>query len=194
MPNTLETNNPDYEVQINQQYHAFLVCNVFINDSGRGKQVQIIIEGKAYKAVVSVEALRVSPNLTGQWRATLHIRCKPDGTLDKTMSLRRIRALSPQTTDQPAFWACTGDVTSIDVKTGLLKVRIYPGRRKASVFSLFVQASPIVLEQISQAKFVHLTGTLEKHSLVVQHFEPRDSVDAVLQGLNEIESDRSSHK
>jgi hypothetical protein len=177
MPKPLEPQHQDYEVNISHQYHAFLVCNVLIQDSGRGKQVELEIQGKQYKASVSVEALRVSPNLSGPWRATLHFRCKPDATLDSKLSLRRVRPVTPQNEDQPAFWACTGDVTTINEDKGLLEVRVYPGKRKVSRFSLFAKAQPEQLEQIHEAKHVHVTGTLEGQKLVVLHLESRERVE-----------------
>jgi hypothetical protein len=183
MPKPHEPQNQDYEVNISHQYHAFLVCNVLIHDSGRGKQVQLEIQGTQYKASVSVEALRVSPNLSGRWRATLHFRCKPDATLDSKLSLRRIRPLTPQNQDQPAFWACTGDVTTINDEMGLLEVHVYPGKRKISKFSLFAAAQPEQLEQIRDAKHVHVTGTLEHQKLVVLHLEARERVEMAAIGL-----------
>ena len=177
MPKSLESNNQDYEVNISHQYHAFLVCNVLIHDSGHGKQVQLEIQGIQYKASVSIEALRVSQNLTGRWRATLHFRCKPDATLDNKVSLRRIRPLTPLNEDQPAFWACTGSVTNIDEDLGIIEVRVFPGKRKISKFSLFAKAPKEQLKQIRTAKFVHVTGTLEQQSLVARHFDARERVE-----------------
>lgn len=183
MPKPLESTSQDYEVNISHQYHAFLVCNVLIHDAGRGKQVQLEIQGKQYKASVSVEALRASPNLSGQWRATLHFRCKPDATLESKLYLRRIRPLTPQNEDQPPFWACTGDVTTINDHSGLLEIRVYPGKRKISRFSLFAKAQEEQLEHIREAKHVHVTGTLEQEKLVVLHFEPRERVEMAAIGL-----------
>ena len=183
MPKPLESTHQDYEVNISHQYHAFLVCNVLINDSGHGKQVQLEIQGIQYKASVSVEALRVSPNLSGRWRATLHFRCQSDATLASKLSLRRIRPLTPQNEDQPAFWACTGDVTTINIDRGLLEIRVYPGKRKISKFSLFAKAQHEQLEQIREAKHVHVTGTLEHQKLVVLHLEPREWVEMAAIGL-----------
>ncbi len=177
MPKSLESQNQDYEVNISHQYHAFLVCNVLIHDSGHGKQVQLEIQGVQYKASVSVEALRVSHNLSGRWRATLHFRCKPDATLDSTVSLRRIRPLTPQNEDQPAFWACTGDVTMIDDDQDIFEVRVYPGKRKVSKFSLFAKAQKEQLNLIREAKYIHVTGTLEQQHLIALHFEARDRVE-----------------
>jgi hypothetical protein len=177
MPKPLESTNQDYEVNISHQYHAFLVCNVLIHDSGRGKQVQLEIQGKQYKASISVKALRVSPNLSGRWRATLHFRCKPDATLASRLSLQRIRPLTTQNEDQPAFWACTGDVTTIDEERGLLEVRVYPGKRKVSKFSLFATAQQEQLEQLRKTKYVHVTGTLEQQRLVALTFEARERVE-----------------
>ena len=183
MSKPLEPQNQDYEVNISHQYHAFLVCNVLIHDSGHSKQVQLEIQGVHYKASVSVDALRVSQNLSGRWRATLHFRCQPDATLDRKLSLRRIRHITPQNEDQPPFWACTGDVNRINEDTGLLDVRVYPGKRKISRFSLFATAQPEQLEQIRDAKHVHVTGTLEGQKLVVLHLEPREWVEMAVIGL-----------
>ena len=183
MPKPLESTNQDYEVNISHQYHAFLVCNVLIHDSGHGKQVQLEIQGIQYKASVSVEALRVSPNLSGRWRATLHFRCRADATLASKLFLRRIRPLTPQNEDQTSFWACTGDVTTINDDSGLLEIRVYPGKRKISRFSLFAKAQQEQLEQIRDAKHVHVTGTLEQQKLVVLHLEPREWVEMAAIGL-----------
>ncbi len=183
MSKPLEPQNHEYEVNISHQYHAFLVCNVLIHDSGRGKQVELEIQGKQYKASISVKALRVSPNLSGRWRATLHFRCKPDATLTSRLSLQRIRPLTSQNEDQPAFWACTGDVTTINDENGLLEIRVYPGKRKISKFSLFAKAQPEQLEQLRKTKHVHVTGTLEHQKLVVLHLESRERVEMAAIGL-----------
>jgi hypothetical protein len=179
MPEVPET-PLEYEVQISQQYHAFLACNTQIADSGRGKQVRLEIHQHLYRAVISFEALRSKPNLNGHWRATLHIRCQPDATLDHTMSLRRLRSITSENQKQPAFWSCTGDVGHFNTEQGILEIQIYLGKRRTTRFSIYAQVTLAQMRLLQGAKFVHASGTLDGQLLIATIIEPR----ATIQGMD----------
>lgn len=101
MPETLESAQPEYEVQISQQTHAFLVANITIHDLGQGRNVELGLNGIKFKASVGDEALRTAPNLTGIWRATMFIRSKPDATLERVTQIRRLRSLPANSMQAP---------------------------------------------------------------------------------------------
>lgn len=175
MPKLLEPPNQDYEVQISHQYHAFLVANVSIHDLGRGRNVEIGLNGMKYNASTSLEANRTAQNLTGLWRATLYIRSKANATLDRNMNLRRIRPIT--IAQQAPFWTCTGHIERLDSTAGLLEIGVYPSNYETSKFSLITRINPTQIRQLGHAPFVHVTGTLEQHSLMITHIEPRETMD-----------------
>ncbi len=178
MPQPPETTR-DYQVQISQQYHAFLVCNTQITDSGHGKQVKLEIQKHKHRAVISFEALRSTANLNGHWRATLHIRCQADATLDHTMSLRRLRAITAENQHQPAFWSCTGDIGHFNPEQGILEIQIYPGKRRTTRFSIYTRVALEQMQALQVAKFVHASGTLNGQQLIATVVEPRVSIQGM---------------
>lgn len=168
-----EPPDPSYEVQIKHQYHAFLVANVSIHDIGQGRKLEIGLDGLKYTAIASQEAIRVAPNLTGLWRATFYIRTKPNAKLESHFKLRRLRALNSSTSLQTAFWTCTGKVQRIDRSHGLLEVSIYPRQNSTSAFVLTTRINQPQIELLGDSPFIHATGTIEEHHLVISTLEPR---------------------
>lgn len=179
----------EYEVQISQQYHAFLACNTQITDSGHGNQVKLEIQKHRHRAVISFEALRSTPNLNGHWRATLHIRCQPDATLEHTMSLRRLRSITSENQKQPAFWSCTGDVGHFNTEQGILEIQIYPGKRRTTCFSIYARVTSEQMQLLQGAKYVHASGTLKGQQLIATTIEPRASI----QGMGISQSKKKQH-
>ncbi|MEY4531969.1 MAG: hypothetical protein RLZZ156_2692 [Deinococcota bacterium] len=178
MPQPPETTR-DYQVQISQEYHAFLVCNTQITDSGHGKQVKLEIQKHKHRAVISFEALRSTANLNGYWRATLHIRCQADATLDHTMSLRRLRTITAENQNQPAFWSCTGDIGHFDSEQGILEIQIYPGKHRTTRFSIYTRVTFEQMQALQGAKFIHASGTLNGQQLIATIIEPRISIQGM---------------
>lgn len=174
MPESLESAQPEYEVQISQQPHAFLVANITIHDLGQGRNVELGLNGIKFKASVGAEALRTAPNLTGIWRATMFIRSKPDATLERVTQIRRLRAL-PTNSIQAPFWTCTGKIMNLERETGILEIKVQT--RSAAHFSLFVQCNTNQIKTLLTAKYTHLTGTLEQQRLIVTNLEPRASIE-----------------
>jgi hypothetical protein len=159
-----EPPDPSYEVQIKHQYHAFLVANVSIHDIGQGRKLEIGLDGLKYTAIASQEAIRVASNLTGT---------KPNARLESHFKLRRLRALNSSTSLQIAFWTCTGKVQRIDFDQGLLEVSIYPRQNSTSAFVLTTRINQTQIELLGDSPFVHATGTIEEHQLVISALEPR---------------------
>ena len=178
MPKPLEPPSQDHEVQIKHQYHAFLVANVSIHDLGKSRSVEVGLAGRKYAASASLEATRAAPNLTGLWRATFYVRTKSDATLDHHLNLRRMRTVSSNFADQPAFWTCTGAVHHVDAQNCLLEVRVSPSKNATSRFHLTTRISPDQIQALGNSPFVHLTGTLENHQLLVTNLEARAWVDS----------------
>lgn len=172
MPNTLESPQAEYEVQISHQPHAFLVSNITIHDLGLGRQVELGLNGVKYKAGVSAEALRTAPNLTGIWRATMYIRSKSDASLERVTQIRRLRSVSSIGDQSPApFWTCTGFVKTVDAERLILEIEVRTA--KHAPFSLFVRCTEIQAHDAAQIEYVHLTGTLEAGYLIVRTLEAR---------------------
>ncbi len=171
-----EPPDPSYEVQIKHQYHAFLVANVSIHDIGQGRKLEIGLDGLKYTAIASQEAIRVAPNLTGLWRATFYIRTKANATLESHFRLRRLRTINSSTAQQAAFWTCTGKVQQVDKALGLLEISIYPSQNSKSAFVLTVQINQTQIELLGNSPFIHATGTIEQHHLVIVTLEPRSWV------------------
>ncbi len=172
MPNTLESPNTEYEVQISHQSHAFLVSNITIHDLGLGRQVELGLNGVKYKAGVSAEALRTAPNLTGIWRATMYIRSRNDASLERVTQIRRLRSVSSIGDQSPApFWTCTGFVKAIDAEQSILEIEIQTA--KHAPFSLFVRCNEQQAHQAARLEYAHLTGTLDAVYLVVLTLEAR---------------------
>jgi hypothetical protein len=174
MPEALESAQPEYEVQISQQPHAFLVANITIHDLGQGRNVELGLNGIKFKASVGTEALRTAPNLTGIWRATMFIRTKPNAMLERVTQIRRLRALPPNNVQAP-FWTCTGEIINLEPETGILEIKVQT--RSAAHFSLFVQCNAEQIKTLKAAKYAHLTGTLEQQRLIVTNLEPRASIE-----------------
>jgi hypothetical protein len=174
MPEALESAQPEYEVQISQQPHAFLVANITIHDLGQGRNVELGLNGIKFKASVGAEALRAAPNLTGIWRATMFIRSKSDATLERVTQIRRLRAL-PANSLQAPFWTCTGEIINLEPETGILEIKVQT--RSVAHFSLFVQCNTEQIKTLEATKFAHLTGTLEQQRLIVTYLEPRVSIE-----------------
>jgi hypothetical protein len=165
-----------YEVQIKHQYHAFLVANVSIHDIGQGHKLEIGLDGLKYTAIASQEAIRVATNLTGLWRATFYIRTKPNATLESHFRLRRLRAINSNTAQQTAFWTCTGKVQRVDHQLGLLEISVFLRQNSKSAFILTAQISQTLIELLGESPFIHVTGTIEQHHLVIVTLEPRSWV------------------
>jgi hypothetical protein len=174
MPEALESAQPEYEVQISQQPHAFLVANITIHDLGQGRNVELGLNGIKFKASVGAEALRTAPNLTGIWRATMFIRSKSDAMLERVTQIRRLRAL-PANNLQAPFWTCTGEIIKLEPETGILEIKVQT--RNAAHFNLFVQCDTEQIKTLVTAKYAHLTGTLEQQRLIVTNFEARASIE-----------------
>ena len=179
MPNTLESPQAEYEVQISHQPHAFLVSNITIHDLGLGRQVELGLNGVKYKAGVSAEALRTAPNLTGIWRATMYIRSKRDASLERVTQIRRLRSISSIGDQSPApFWTCTGFVKTVDLQNLILEIEVRT--MKHAAFSLFVRCTETQARQAAQLEYAHLTGTLEAGYLVVLTLEARVATSDVV--------------
>jgi hypothetical protein len=177
MPDPFDAPQPEYTVQISHQPHAFLVTNASVHDLGSDRRVDVGLGGVRFNAVASDEAVRAAANLTGLWRATVFIRTRDDGSLERITQVKRLRPI-PTGAPQAAFWTATGVVSRVDRDRETLELGVRIGRGEG--FTLHARGDDRQLNAALVIAFsgrlVHVKGTLEGLALRVNSLEARGTL------------------
>jgi hypothetical protein len=165
------TKNPS--ISFPESFHAFLLENVTVRDSGTGTSVVLeFADGTLRRADVNPELLRMG-NLNGHWRATLYFRTNAGNKVRNFVTLQRLRVIDPEF-HEGSFWTASGKVIKLDREANQVVIRIFPTRSKSEPFAISARATLEQINDIKDALFVHMSGRLEGDELVASEVQAVD--------------------
>jgi hypothetical protein len=151
---------PSAPLEVGLRFHAFLLLNAEILDSGKGDLVHLTLaSGLNLRAQTTVEALRQLSLSQGEYRASLHFRTNKAGYLIEPLMLRRIR-LAVQQADTSTIWSAAGEIVRLDQAKLLMTIKVFPEQNRQPSFRVTFRVTDQkwFLSQLHQC--VKVTGGL----------------------------------
>ena len=169
-PNPQITTAKDPRIAFPEGFHAFLLENVTIRDSGTGTFVMLeFFDGTLRRADVNPELLRLG-NLNGRWRATMYFRTGAGSKVRNFVTLQRLRVIDPDV-HEGSFWTASGKVIVLDRDTHQVVIRVFPERSKSQPFAVSAKATLEQINSLQDATFIHMSGRLDGDELIADELQ-----------------------
>ncbi len=172
MNQTSPIQEPSLPLEVGLRFHAFLLLNAQIVDSGKGNLVHLTLaSGLRVRAQITVEALRQLGSSQGSYRASLHFRTNKAGYLIEPVMLRRIRP-SDQQMDTSTIWSAAGEIVRLDPSKQLMTIKVFPEQNRQPSFRVTFRVTNAQWFSSQLHQCVKISGGLLGKQLQAHALEP----------------------
>ena len=156
-------------------HHAFLIAPVIAHDPGKGDLIDLELPDQTFlRSQAAPDVLRLGPNISGSWQATLHFTTNSDASLKEPLRLPRLKPCPTHDETHLPTWGAAGLITNLDLKEGFVTIRVIPQRENLQAFLITAIASLEQLTNLQSASNLRLKGTLRGRQLIALHLEQID--------------------
>jgi hypothetical protein len=172
MNQTSQIQEPATPLEVGLRFHAFLLLNAQVLDSGRGDLVHLTLaSGLRLRAQTTVEALRQLSLSQSEYRASLHFRTNKAGYLIEPLMLRRIRHIAQQA-DTSTIWSAAGEIVRLDQTKQLMTIKVFPEQIRQPSFRVTFRATDQSWFSSQLHQCVKVSGGLVGKQLQAHVLEP----------------------
>jgi hypothetical protein len=166
------TQEPSIPLEVGLRFHAFLLLNAEIQDSGKGDLVHLTLaSGLRLRAQTTVEALRQLSSSQNEYRASLHFRTNKAGYLIEPLMLRRIRPAIQQA-DTSTIWSAAGEIVRLDQAKQLMTIKVFPEQSRQPSFRVTFRVNTENWFSSQLHQCVKVSGGLVGKQLQAHTLEP----------------------
>jgi hypothetical protein len=156
-------------------YHAFLISPVIAHDPGEGDLIDLELpNGDFFRAQAGVAVLRLGEQISGPWRATLHVETNHHARILEPIHVPRLARLTPDRESFSPTWSAAGRVVHLDRDEGLATIRVFPKTGLVQPFLITAITSLEHLTSVEHAPSLRLKGTLHDRHLIAIEVQALD--------------------
>jgi hypothetical protein len=172
---TLTAHQTLIDIPTPNTHHAFLIAPVIAHDPGKGDLIDLELPDHTFlRSQAAPDVLRLGPNISGSWQATLHFSTHSDASLKEPLRLPRLKPCPAHDETHLPTWGAAGLITHLDLKEGLITIRVIPQRENLQAFLITAIASLEQLTGLQSTSNLRLKGTLRGRQLIAMHLERID--------------------